>query len=162
MERNLASNNYCIICCWIQQLNLSPVLSTCRWQNLWSMYSCHSKSYKIGSKPIRVREFWWPSLSIENPCKTDLTAFKTLGGGKWSWENMLFFLQYTLHLYLGQRLHVEGSCLREYLTNLLTSRLRQRDMSNIKLNIGHSRQTHSPNTCTLAILPQFKGWYQQR
>ena len=55
----------------------------------------------------------------------------------------VFFLQYTLHLYLGQRLHVEGSCLREYLTNLLTSRLRQRDMNNIKLNIIRTFKTNT-------------------
>jgi len=42
-----------------------------------------------------------------------------------------------LHLahvsYLSQRLHVDGTCLREHLANLLTSRLEQNDMNSINL-----------------------------
>jgi len=42
-----------------------------------------------------------------------------------------------LHLahvsYLSQRLHVEGTCLREHLANLLTSRLQQNDMNSVNL-----------------------------
>ena len=42
-----------------------------------------------------------------------------------------------LHLahvsYLSQRLHIEGTCLREHLANLLTSRLQQNDMNSVNL-----------------------------
>ena len=40
------------------------------------------------------------------------------------------YWHFTLHVsYLSQRLHIECTCLREHLTDLLTSRLQQRGMN---------------------------------
>lgn len=97
-----------------------------------------------------------------------------LSESKWKQFNMLFtgFLHLVHVSYLSQWLHVEGTCLRENLTNLLTSSLQQKWINGINLqhinnkaNAGHVRKQifiqyfrHNkilPFTATLSLLQSY-------